>query len=595
MNKVKYSDLMAKWLVEAGYGTCFSLGGGNIMHLVESVSRLMPIVPVVHEVAAGIAAEYFNETTSDKKAFALVTTGPGLTNIVTALAGAYTESRELLVIGGQVKTADLCHGEIRQRGIQEIEGAKLVESITKKSIRMDEPLPKSQFLELVGFGSLPRKGPIFIEMPLDIQGRMVDAASLEDEVIASAELNKINDEDLEFIINRFKSAKRPVILIGGGVSRETAFKVGAEGYTRMGVPVMTTFNGAQCIGSEHPYYFGRPNTFGQRYANILIQQSDFVLAVGTRLGMQQSGFNWQQFIPLGEIVQIDIDSKELEKGHPKISRGFAVDANDLILKLSARSLGNFSDWISYCENARKKLPLIEVGVNVTGENYISPYVFFDRLSKMSSPNDVMIPCSSGGAFTCAYQSILNKFGQPVVSNKSLASMGYGLSGAIGAALANRDKRTILVEGDGGFAQNIQELGTAVVNKLNLKIFVFDDLGYASIRMTQRSYFGGRYVGCDINTGLGLPNWEKLFAVYDIPVVRLRPGFESQADFIEEFSRVGLSAFLVSVDPEQTYFPKITSRLKADGSMESNPLHRMTPELPEDLYAEVAKYLKESNL
>ncbi|WP_461168450.1 thiamine pyrophosphate-binding protein, partial [Uliginosibacterium sediminicola] len=397
------------------------------------------------------------------------------------------------------------------------------------------------------------------------------------------------------IVARFKRAKRPVLMLGGGVSRATAKRIGVEGYQGFGVPIMTTWNGADRIGSEHPLYFGRPNTWGQRYANILAQQADFVLALGTRLGMQQSGFNWQQFIPLGDIVQVDLDPAELAKGHPEVAQGLSVDANDLLLRLQAHSLGEHGEWIAFCRSVRAELPLVEPGVNVTGEGYISPYTFFDELSRLSRADDVLIPCSSGGAFTCSYQSISQKFGQHYVTDKSLASMGYGLSGAIGAALANPDKRTILIEGDGGFAQNLQEVGTAAINKLNLKMFVFDDKGYASIRMTQRSYFGGRYVGCDIATGLGLPDWSKLFAAYDVPVLRVGPGFEASEEFLAAFNAQGVHAFLVAVDPEQTYFPKISSRVRADGGMESNPLHRMTPDLPEEQYQRVAKYLVAENL
>lgn len=594
---IKYSELMAKWLVEAGYSKCFSLGGGNIMHLVESVSQVMQVVPVVHEVAAGVASEYFNETGSGQRAFALVTTGPGLTNIVTALAGAYMESRELLVIGGQVKTADLCRGEIRQRGIQEVEGARLAESVTKKSVHLGAPIPRSEFLALVKLSWQARKGPVFIEIPLDIQGRMVDPAELEDgaDPRAMPELPTLDETGLQAIVARFRAAKRPVLMIGGGVSWQLAQEIGEAGYAAMGVPLMTTWNGADRVGSEHPNYFGRPNTWGQRYSNILIQQADFVLALGTRLGMQQSGFNWQQFVPLGEIVQVDLDQAELDKGHPRIAQGLCVDADDVLRRLRVHDLGAHDSWLAFCRQVKDELPLVEQGVNVTGDGYVSPYVFFDQISQLSRPDDLLIPCSSGGAFTCSYQSISQKFGQHYVTNKSLASMGYGLSGAIGAAFANPGKRTILVEGDGGFAQNLQEIGTAAINRLNLKMFIFDDQGYASIRMTQRSYFGGRYVGCDIATGLGLPNWEKIFPAYDVPVLRLRPGFESDPEFLRLFNECGTAAFLVTVDPEQTYFPKITSRVRPDGGMESNPLHRMTPDLSDEQYRRLAVHLAEAGL
>lgn len=594
---VKYSDLMAKWLLEAGYSRCFSLGGGNIMHLVESVSRVMPVVPVVHETAAGIGAEYFTETGGGKRAFALVTAGPGLTNIVTALAGAQMESRELLVIGGQVKTADLCRGRIRQRGIQEVEGARLVEAVCKLSVRLDEPFRRSAFLALVAKARTPRRGPVFIEVPLDVQGRTVTARDLEDEpgdaVGVAAALPRASEEELADVVRRLRDARRPMIMLGAGVSRELAWRLGPEGFSRLNVPIVTTWNGADRIGADHPLYFGRPNTWGQRYSNILLQQSDALLALGTRLGLQQTGFNWQGFVPRGDVIQVDIDKAELDKGHPKIALGLCVDADDLLERLVGRNLGDHSEWVRFCREVKAELPLVEPGVNVTGEGFVSPYSFYERLSRLSGRDDLLIICSSGGAFTCSYQSLSQKWGQHYVTNKSLAPMGYGLCGAIGAALANPGRRTILVEGDGGFAQNIQEIGTAVINRLNIKIFIFDDQGYASIRMTQRSYFGGRYVGCDVATGLGLPSWDKLFPAYDVPVMRLRAGYEESPQFLRAFESNGIHAFIVTLDPEQTYYPKITSRVRPDGGMESNPLHRMTPDLPDEQYRRVARYLTDN--
>lgn len=230
-------------------------------------------------------------------------------------------------------------------------------------------------------------------------------------------------------------------------------------------------------------------------------------------------------------------------------------------------------------------------MNHTGEGFLSPYVFASELSRLATPDDIMIPCSSGSAFTVMMQTFAQKSGQRIITNKGLASMGYGLSGAIGSAFAAKGRRTILVEGDGGFIQNLQELGTVMVNKLNLKIFLFDDNGYASIRMTQLNYFKGRYVGCDTSTGLGIPKWEPLFAAYDIPVVRLGPGYQDDPDFLSRFNAPGPAAFLVHIDPTQTYFPKISSRVTETGGMVSNPLHLMTPDLDEDTSSKVFHYLQ----
>ena len=223
------------------------------------------------------------------------------------------------------------------------------------------------------------------------------------------------------------------------------------------------------------------------------------------------------------------------------------------------------------------MPRIEA-VNNTGEGYLSPYVFIVGLETLTRSDDLVIPCSSGSAFTLSMQLFQQKLGQRLITNESLASMGYGLSGAIGAAIAGNGRRTILIEGDGGFAQNLQELGTARINDLNLKMFIFDDQGHASIRMTQKNYFGGKYLGCDTRSGLGLPAWEKLFAAWDIPVMRLPVDFTNDPEFLERMAGDGLQAFIVPIDPEQTYFPKISSRVTATGSMESNPIDRMTPEI-----------------
>jgi acetolactate synthase-1/2/3 large subunit len=585
----KYSDVLAGLLAELGYTHCFFVAGGNTMHLLESCSHTMKCIPVVHEVAAGIAAEYFNELHTGKKAFAMVTAGPGLTNIVTAMGGAYLESRELLVIGGQVKVPDLSRGEVRQRGIQEIDGISIARSITEKAILMEQVVDRAAFAEMIRCGVHGRKGPVFLELPLDVQGAQVDEVLLSTAVITEdARFDAVGEDAIAAIIERLKRAKRPVILLGAGVDRATTNELMTK-FGRLGVPLMVTWNAMDRIGADHPQYFGRPNTWGMRYSNILMQQADVLLALGTRLSLQQTGFNWQQFVPGGEVIHVDCDPAELSKGHPKVAMSVCGDANEVLRGLASADLGSHAEWVEFCRNVKAALPLVEP-VNHTGEGYLSPYVFAEKLSDLTTKDDVVIPCSSGSGFTVMMQTFAQKLGQRIVSNKGLASMGYGLGGAIGAAVAADGRRTVLVEGDGGFMQNLQELGTVRAQKLNLKIFLFDDNGYASIRMTQSNYFGGRYVGCDIETGLGIPKWEPLFAAYDIPVMRIGPGFESDPEFLERFNSVGARAFLVKIDPMQTYFPKISSRVTASGGMESNPLHLMTPDLDEATAAKVFRYL-----
>jgi acetolactate synthase I/II/III large subunit len=590
MTLIKYSDLFCKWLQKMGYTHCFCLAGGHAMHLNESASNYFTFIPVVNEVAAGIAAEYFNETETDKKAFVLVTAGPGLTNVMTAIAGVFLESRELLIIGGQAKTADLAQGGLRQNGIQEINGSAIVKPITKEAISLRKTIGYQELEYYVNQSKTARKGPVFIEVPIDIQASQVNEEELTnlsfDKNITP--ITKTTDKEISDIALMLKNAKRPVILLGAGISRKNIAQI-YKLLENKSVPIMLTWNAADRVGSEHPLYFGRPNTWGMRYSNILLQQSDLLIAIGTRLSMQQTGFNWQNFVPLGKVVHVDCDKAELDKTNPKIDVAIHAEANHFLLNLLQQDTGSHTDWLDFCNEVKASLPLVEE--NHTGDNFVSPHNFHQTISSLCQNDDVIIPCSSGSAFTIAMQVFAQKKGQIMITNKGLASMGYGLSGAIGAAISMQPRRTILFEGDGGFAQNIQEIGTAAINNLNLKIFIFDDNGYASIRMTQKNYFNGKYVGCDIKTGVGLPDWKKLFAAYNVPCLSLDKDFANNGEFLSLFNNHSIAAFIVPIDPEQSYFPKITSRVTENGSMESNPIHLMTPDLEEQVMNKVGKYFK----
>ena len=588
---MKYAEVVVDWLKQMGYTHCFFVAGGNCMHLLDAVRSRMTCIPVVHEVAGGIAAEYFNEAQDDKKAFVIITAGPGVTNIVTAIGGAYLESRELLILGGQVKSSDLATGGLRQRGIQEICGIDIVGAICKTTAQVTAPIPRAEFEALVESGWTGKPGPVFIEMCLDAQGAPVDPQALEGgtpPVLDPPSPRAVSGEDAAAAIaEAIEGSERPIVLIGGGVSRETAAAV-RPALREMGIPLQTTWNGADRLGVDEPLYVGRPNTWGQRGANLVLAQSDCIVALGSRLGLQQTGFNWQEFAPVGRVVQVDIDPAELDKGHPVVDVPLVADANDTLRALSTWRFGDYSEWLAYAREVAA-LPLNEPS-NETAPGYISPFSFADDLSGICTSDDVIIPCSSGGANSVMMQALLQKEGQVIITDKGLASMGYGLAGAIGASLAWPDRRTVLVEGDGGFAQNLQELATVRVNDLNLKIFIFANEGYASIRSTQRNYFDGGYLGCDTRTGLGFPDWLALFQAFGIPSIDLSEGWTGSTQFTDLWESDGPAAFVVPVDPEQTYLPKIASRVRPDGGMESNPLHNMSPELEPDVAARVMRYL-----
>ena len=556
------------------------------MHLLDGARTRFTCVPVVHEVAAGIAVEYFNESDGEGRAFALVTAGPGVSNILTAMGGAWLESRELLVLAGQVKSEDLATDGLRQRGIQEIDGIGLAKPVSKTAVQLKTPISKDQFCDLVTLGSSGRPGPVFVEFCLDVQGMspVPDKGSTQ----RSSTKPIVSDSEMLSVIEKLRGAQRPLLMLGGGVSRKTA-KLLQEKLLQSGIPVVTTWNGADRIDSSDPLYFGRPNTWGQRAANLIVAQSDLLIAVGTRLGLQQTGFNWKEFANQAFVVHIDIDQHELEKGHPRTDLPLCVDANDFLSKLLNETYPTWDEWKSYAQEVRGLLQLNEPA-NETGEGFISPYDFYLDLSNLANAQDIVIPCSSGGANSTAMQTIQQKYGQVIITDKGLASMGYGLSGAIGVSLAHPERRTFLIEGDGGFAQNLQELATVKVNNLPIKIFIFANDGYGSIRMTQKNYFGGSYLGCDVNTGLGFPDWKLLFHSFGIECMDIDPSWSTNDAVRAALDSNQPHGFIVPIDPLQTYWPKITSRILDNGQMESNPLSAMSPELSSDVYKKVTKYL-----
>ncbi len=598
-----YCDALIGWLKASGYSHCYFVAGGNIMHLLNSARQQLQCVPVVHEVAAAIATEYHNAIVQagaaapgTGKALALVTAGPGLTNTLTGLAGAWLESRELLLLGGQVKVEDLAPPGLRQLGIQEVNGVAMAAPVCKRSLCLREPLPVDALLTEVAESWRGRPGPVFLELPLDVQAVQVPEAWAEPPRLSLPDLTPatLNPDPklVAELAQRIGVASRPVLLLGGGLSHRLARALEPQ-LAALALPIMTTWNGADRYPADHANYAGRPNTWGQRSSNVILQQADLVLAVGSRLGLQQTGFNWRQFVPLGEVIQIDIDPAELAKPNPRLAAGIQADADRFLEALLAHPLGDHSEWLAFAQEVRARLPLCEA-CNTTPEGFLNPYAMVEELARLCDAGDHIVPCSSGGAFTVMMQAFELRQGQTMLTNKGLASMGYGLSAAIGVALADRHHRTVLVEGDGGFSQNLQELATVAVNDLNLKIFLFCNEGYASIRMTQKNYFQGSYVGCDVRSGLGFPDWRLLGKAYDVPVHTLSAGWWSDDPvFRDLWQRPTPALFLVPIDPEQSYFPKISSRISAQGGMESNPLHRMTPDLPDEIASCVFRYLRSS--
>lgn len=561
------------------------------MHLLESASRYLECTPVVHEVTAGIAAEYFNQT-NQEKAFALVTAGPGLTNLVTSIAGAWLDSRALLIIGGQVKSENLQKGGIRQGGIQEIDGVTLVKSITKKAIRLVNPIDAGELTRIVRTTESGRPGPVFVEVCLNVTAAEYNPGTTDeknDQDYFSGQ-NPVSI-DLREIRTLIHSSKRPLVLLGNGLSRSSALNLQSR-LKDLKIPIASTWSGADRVGTDYPYYAGRPNNYGMRWANIFQQQSDLLIVIGSSLGLQQTGFNTEAYMPVGKIIHVDIDQSELEKDNPKERIPIKMDSEafaELLPNLFHEKSENREEWIELLTLIKASIPFVE-SCQESSKEYLSPHSVINAVSKLCALDAQIVVCSSGGTFTAGMQCFENKSSQILLSNKGLASMGYGLAGAIGVAFSNRSAKTILFEGDGGFAQNMQDLGTVAANKLNLKVFITNNLGYASIRTSQKNYFEGHYLGCDTSTGLGFPQWKAVAASFGISYFELNTETYDSLKFHELFDSDQPVIFEILSDPEQMYLPRVNSKVLPDGSMNSSPIHDMLPRLDPDIAKRVFKYI-----
>ncbi len=591
----KYSDDFMDWIKEAGFTHCFFVAGGNAMHLIESASSRFECIPFINEIGAGIAAESFNEIcVEEKRAFVLVTAGPGLTNLTTAVASSWVDRRELLVIGGQAKSTNLSRGLVRQIGFQEIDGVAILKPITKASVLIDHQIGKEEIWSYIQKGKSGAKGPVFLEFCLDISMQQTNKEFLavKGTTGISPNVDSVDTLELQKIMNKLTSALRPIVLIGGGVNRNTC-SAQINQIISLGIPIATTFNGADRIGFEYEYFAGRPNWYGSRWANLIVQQSDLIIAIGARLGLMETGYNWEEFAPQAQIIQVEIDQNETSKGHPRVNQQVNTDP-DIFLNSFGKKLEEISeldikDWQALVRKIKSKLVKSEAS-NIAGKGYVEYASFVQDLTSKLGIHDNVNPCSSGGNFESFGKVMINKTGQKWVTSPGLASMGFGLSGGVGMALAYPNRRTVVFEGDGGLAQNLQEFGVVRSNNLNLKMFIADNGNYGSIKAHQKSAFNNHYIGCDKETGLWLPNWEFIANAFGIAAMTITTNDYESDEFSDLFDSSGPAIFVIKVDPDQVIYPKIISTRNAQGEVISNPLHLMEPPLDQDLMVELCPHL-----
>jgi acetolactate synthase-1/2/3 large subunit len=459
------------------------------------------------------------------------------------------------------------------------------------------PWTRKQILGFVQESKRSPAGPVFLEVCIDVSAVAINEEQLNGD--SSFESPKMTPDVREWMNDferRVHLSQRPLILIGSGITYE-CFQELTPSLEELKIPVATSWNASDYLDYDSEIYGGRPGAYGMRWSNVLLQQADLVIAVGTRFSFWETGFNWEEFAPTGVIWHFNVDPSEISKPGPKLDFGVLGNVNENFRKivdvLSNNQKKEWNRWLLFKQRIESELPVNEIS-NALYEDYCNPFDVIEFLSQHLSREDILIPCSSGGAYTATMQSFKQKKGQLLTNNRGLASMGYGLAGAVGTCFAQPESRVVLVEGEGGFLQNLSELSSAVLHNLNLKVVIFANNGYASIRLSQKANFNGNYVGCDPETGVAIPDLKRLFQAFGLEVFSIDSN-EDFADLSRMLSVKGPAISIVRIHPDQPYFPKITSKLEQSGLAKSNALHQMTPELPVDKYESVTTYLSEEKM
>ena len=577
---IKVSDFIAKFIAEHEdtAKTVFMVSGGGNMHLIDSLGKNENLEYVCnhHEQACAIAAEGYARV-SNKIGIAYVTTGPGGTNAITGVYGAWVDSIPMMIISGQVKFQTTVASQpklnLRQLGDQEVNIVDIVKPITKYAVMItDKNSIKFHLQKAIYEAKHGRPGPVWLDVPLDIQGAMVDEADLiEFEIPEALKF----DTKIPQVLDALKAAKRPVIIAGNGVTLAGANEDFLKLIEILKIPVIGTFARYDIVRNDHELFFGRYGTIGNRAANFIVQNSDLIIAIGARLNIRAVSYNWEFFGREAKKILVDIDENELNKKTIATDIKIKSDAKAFVsdLRSTLKDKPDFESWLEICKNYRKNYPTIEPFRQNVKER-VDSYNFFDVLS--NHKRDLVYVFGNGTACVSSYQSLRLYENQKVVVNSGCASMGYDLPAAIGACFANGKKDTICVTGEGSLQMNIQELQTIIHNKLPIKIFVLNNAGYISIRNTQNNFFKGHKVGSDKDSGVSFPNIVKLAEVYGFEACRIENQLNLKGELEEILSKPGAVVCEIMLSPTEKMEPKLSSKIKPDGKMVSKPLEDMFP-------------------
>ena len=585
---MRVADYIWKFLADKGVRHVFLVTGGGAMHLNDALGRETRIKYVcnLHEQACAMAAEGYARM-SGMPCVVSVTTGPGGTNALTGVMGAWLDSVPMIVISGQIKRATMIAScpqlKLRQLGDQEYNIVDAARPMTKmaKTVMSVEEVPEvmAEAWELCQSG---RPGPVWIDVPLDIQAADIDG-DRPNAVRPSrlAERMRPTEGQIDEMAALLRRAKRPAIIVGSGVRNARADKLFLEVAESLNIPVLTSISGIDLIPSDHPLFFGRPGILGERPANFIMQNSDLFIVLGTRMGIRICGYAYDTVACNAVKVMVDVDEAELEKPtfRPDVKIHSDVGAFLEALHAALPSLPPHEEWLSYCWKVKEHFPVI-LPEHRERTDYVSSYVLPEAVVR-HAPDPLTVVTSNGIAYTSTFQAIPIRKGMRMFSNEACASMGYGLPAAIGAAFAGGDRRVLCFEGDGSIQMNLQELQTMKNYRLPITLFIYNNGGYLSIKTTQKAFFGGFFVGSEAGSGVVLPSFEKLAAAYDLPYFRLSTNKELDEKLPEIFAVNGPAVVEVMLDPFEVLGPKAASRRLPDGTMVSEPLDNMAPFLLEE--------------
>ncbi|MCF8198593.1 MAG: thiamine pyrophosphate-binding protein [Sulfuritalea sp.] len=581
---MRVADYLMSHLADSGIDHVFVLPGGGAMYLNDGLAcePRISAVPCHHEQACGIAAEAWGRV-AGKFGVAMVTTGPGATNVITPVAGAWIESVPMLVISGQVKRPDLLRDRpMRQGGVQEVDIIPIVRSITKYAVTVQDPATIRYHLErALHEMQSGRSGPVWLDIPLDVQAAQIDPAGLAGYIPETKALPEL-DEPMQRALALLAAAERPLILAGHGVRLAGAAKRFLALAESLDIPVATTWNALDLIPWAHPLCVGRPGVVALRAANFAVQNCDLLISIGCRLDNIITAYNPRGFARAARKIVVDVDPEEIAKLDMDIDLALPVDAGTFIDALATKTgllpAPDRSPWHRRCADWKQRYAVGE-GKPFDTDGPISHYHFVSALSDAAPPDTLVSTGSSGLGVEAFYTVFRNKPGQRVFLTSGLGAMGYGLPAAIGACLASNRRPMIAVESDGSLQLNLQELATLKAQKLPICLVVMNNGGYCSIRNTQRNYFKERYLGIDPASGLWLPDLERIAAVYDLPFLRIDDAQNIDAALSEALALPRPCLIDVRLQQNETLAPKSAAVPQPDGSMVSMPLEDMSPLLP----------------